>query len=289
MNSMTGFGSGRAESPLGAVTVELRSVNNRFLDVSARIPSELSAAEPSARAELQKRIHRGKVVLNARFDAIPGAAEHYDVNRPLLGMLEKFCRDRNESSSLAHLLTVPGIIVTHQDSAATEALQKLFATAFHAAMEGLKKDRRREGEALRAALRGIHERMTAALGIVDRGRQGLAAKYRDKLQERIAELLGPKGAALDAGRLEQEVALFADKADIEEEIIRLRAHLSRLNDILSDESDEGKGRALEFLNQEILREVNTIGSKSRDLDIITQVLELKNLAESMKEQTANIE
>ena len=133
------------------------------------------------------------------------------------------------------------------------------------------------------------ERMTAALGIVDRGRQGLAAKYRDKLQERIAELLGPKGAALDAGRLEQEVALFADKADIEEEIIRLRAHLSRLNDILSDESDEGKGRALEFLNQEILREVNTIGSKSRDLDIITQVLELKNLAESMKEQTANIE
>ena len=161
--------------------------------------------------------------------------------------------------------------------------------AFHAAMEGLKKDRRQEGEALRAELRGIHERMTAALGIVDRGRQGLAAKYRDKLQERIAELLGPKGAALDAGRLEQEVALFADKADIEEEIIRLRAHLSRLNDILSDESDEGKGRALEFLNQEILREVNTIGSKSRDLDIITQVLELKNLAESMKEQTANIE
>ncbi|MCC6547609.1 YicC family protein [Candidatus Sumerlaeota bacterium] len=286
---MTGFGSGRAESALGAMTVELRTVNNRFLDVSARIPQELSAAEPFARAELQKKIQRGKVVLNARFDAIPGVAEHYDVNRPLLAMLEQFCRDKGEVVSVAHLLTIPGVIVTQQDSAASETLQKLFASAFHAAMDALKKDRRREGDALRAALGNIHERMNAALEVVDKGRSGLVQKYQEKLHERIAELLGPKGATLDAGRLEQEVALFADRADIEEEMIRLRAHLARLSGILASDTDEGKGRALEFLNQEILREVNTIGSKSRDIDIVSQVLELKNLAESMKEQTANIE
>src|SRR5690606_28757353 len=109
--------------------------------------------------------------------------------------------------------------------------------------------------------------MHSCLAVVEQARPLVVEKYRQKLSERIADLLGPKGITLDTGRLEQEVALFADKADVAEEITRLGAHLDQLGELLSPGREDARGRALDFLNQEILREINTIGSKARDIDI----------------------
>jgi uncharacterized protein (TIGR00255 family) len=175
------------------------------------------------------------------------------------------------------------------DASQQETLEKLLRRALTEAVEGFAAERAREGEALRQAIADMRAAMVKHLASVGEARSEVVQKYRDRLKERLEELLGPQASVLDPGRLEQEVAFFADKADISEEVIRLGAHLDRLEQLLNDKEGASKGRALDFLSQEILREVNTIGSKSRDLDITRTVLELKGLVESLKEQVANVE
>lgn len=287
--SMTGYGSGRAESPIGSVTVEIRSVNSRFLDLAARLPQEFSAFEPMARQELQKRFQRGKIYLNVQFTPIPGAGSHYELNGPLLELLENACKARGEKPYLHMLLSVPGTVLTLSTESQQEELGRLFKKALGQAMEGFAAERAREGEALRQALLGLRASMLARLAVISAGRGEVVQKFRDRLKERMTELMGPSGVTLDPGRVEQEVAFFADKADLSEEVTRLEAHLTHFGTLLEDRETPAKGRALDFLSQEILREVNTIGSKARDLEITRQVLDLKNLVESLKEQVANLE
>jgi uncharacterized protein (TIGR00255 family) len=290
MNSMTGFGSGRAESAeLGSITIEIRSVNNRFLDLVMRMPPELSSFEPKARGLMQKRFTRGKVYINTRFEPIPGATERYELNAPLLAQLEKFCQDRGHAPNPETLLGIPGVVNIKSDESRLEELGQLYEKALKSAMNAFEKERQREGSQLRECLTEIFHAMGIHVEEIAGTRQQVVEKYSERLHERLEELLGPKGAALDPGRLEQEVAIFADKADINEEIQRLTAHLTRMEDLLKPDNRSAKGRALDFLNQEILRETNTIGSKARDLSITGHVLELKNLVENMKEQIANVE
>lgn len=286
---MTGFGSGRAESEVGALTVELRSVNSRFLEVSLRLPAEYGAQEPLIRAELQKALTRGKVSVSLHFAAAPGATERYELNLALVQALEKFCHDKGSTADPATLLAIPGVVVMVREEGQEEALRRLLQKALHRALEAMSESRFAEGAALKRALLTMRESMLARLAIIEDARYSVVEKYRAKLMERIEELLGPKGAGLDPGRLEQEVALFADKADIAEETTRLEAHLARLAELLESPPETAIGRQVEFLNQEILREINTIGSKCRDLEITRQVLDLKNLAENLKEQIANVE
>lgn len=290
MNSMTGFGSGQAESPeLGSIRMEMRSVNNRFLDVVVRLPQELSSLEALVRSRIQKRLSRGKVYLNIRFDPVPGATERYELNEPFLDRLEEFCRARGSEPRIETLLGIDGVVNVNVDESRLEELEALVAKALDGALSGMERERQREGDLLRNALRDIHSEMVARLGNVETARGQVVEKYQVRLKERIEELMGPQASSLDPGRIEQEVAIFADKADISEEVTRLDGHLGRLAEFLKPESKEAKGRALDFLAQEILREVNTIGSKARDLDMTHQVLELKNLVESLKEQIANVE
>lgn len=288
-SSMTGYGSGRAESAIGSVSVELRSVNSRFLDIAARMPQEFSAFEPTLRQELQKRFQRGKVYAQVQFSPIPGAGQHYALNGPLLELLEQACAARGEKPALSTLLAIPGAVLTLSSESQQEELGRLFRTAMEQAVKGFAAERAREGEALRQALAQLRDAMLARLATISAARGEVTTKFRDKLKERLAELLGPAGATLDAGRIEQEVALFADKADITEEVTRLEAHLQHFGTLLTDKDTPAKGRALDFLSQEILREVNTIGSKARDLEITRQVLDLKALVEALKEQVANLE
>jgi len=290
MNSMTGFGSGRCGSPtLGALSVEMRSVNSRFLDLVVRLPQELSALEPAARAGIQKRFTRGKLYVDVRFEPIPGATQRYEINEALVERLEDFCRSRGHEAKPEDLLGISGVVIALQDPSRLDEMTKLMEDALEEASKSMETDRRREGQVLREALLAILAQMRACHSAVAEFRHQVVERYRQKLQDRIADLLGPKGINLDSGRLEQEVALFADKADLSEEVTRLGAHLDRLEELLSSAGGEARGRALDFLNQEILREINTIGSKGRDLEITRQVLELKNHAESMKEQIANVE
>ncbi len=289
MNSMTGFGRGSAASPLGSLSVELRSVNGRFLDVSVRIPQELGPLEPVARTELQRHLSRGKVLLAVHFEAVPGAGEHYLLNEALISRLEEFCRQRGQEADLSRLLQIPGAVTIQPDGERFEQIEKQFREALGQAVGQLSADRAREGGQLRTVMVELQQQMVQRRRELDGLREAVVGRYRQRLEERLEELLGPRKSSLEPGRLEQEVAIFADKADVAEELARLDAHLEHLEQLLAPGNPEARGRQLDFLNQEILREINTIGSKARDLDTTRQILALKSLAESLKEQIANVE
>lgn len=288
--SMTGFGSGQATSDLGALSVEVRSVNHRALDLSLRLPSDFSSLEPVARQEIQRRLHRGKIYVNVQWSPVPGATQQYKLNEALLEMLVAACKARGEADPQPdRLLAIPGVVVSQADESQQEALEAMLRKALGQALDGLLAERAREGQALVADLQNLHRSLKGELEAVEGARGEVVEKYRQRLHERIEELLGAQKGALDPGRLEQEVAIFADKADIGEEVTRLAAHLDRLEASWSEKDPEPAGRGLDFLAQEILREVNTIGSKCRDLTITSNVLQMKVLVDGLKEQVANIE
>ncbi len=290
LKSMTGYGAGKCESEeLGSLQIDLRSVNSRYLEIYLRLPNELSTFDPIIRSYIQGQLHRGKVTVEVKFHAIPGSVEEYRVNEALLQALEEFTSRKGQEPSLDQLLQVSGVITVAPDDSKKELLESTFMKALEESMKGLIQEREREGQSLRSAMLEIAHEMLENLEKVDAARGAVTQKYQQKLLERLEELLGPKASSLDPGRLEQEVAFFADKADITEEVIRLRTHLQHLDKILSDTDKPVRGKKIEFLNQEIMREINTIGSKARDLEITGYVLQLKNLNESLREQTANIE
>ncbi|MEQ8822158.1 MAG: YicC/YloC family endoribonuclease [Sumerlaeia bacterium] len=299
MRSMTGFGRETAEGPLGSVTVELRSVNHRFLEIAVRAPSALAALEPELRARIKERLVRGRVDATVRFtpagdttgDA-PAVRLNIALVRSLAEQFRKALGTAEGSVRAAELLSVPGVLETGDAEAPTEeslaALGAILREALDGALDGLIAERTREGAALREALAAMAADMRGHAAAVSDGRDAVVDRYRERLQARLEKLLGPEGPALDPGRLEQEVLFFADKADISEECARLAAHLDALDAGIAAD-DEAVGRNLEFLTQEILREVNTTGSKCRDLDIGRHAMALKQLVESLKEQLANVE
>lgn len=291
MLSMTGFGSAQASIPAGRVSVEVRSVNARFLELGLRLPTALQALDPEVRNLVRGRLKRGKVDMVVRFEPAAEAAGAVRINRTALSLL---MRDLSELSPLGHkiapetLLGVPGIVSVPTEGELADSLRAAVLDVVGKSINALIAERRREGEALRAAFRGHHAALAAGLAVSNSARGEVVARYRDKLLARVNELLGPQSAALDPGRLEQEVVLFADKADLSEECQRLGAHLDQLS-ALVEKNEDSVGRSLDFLCQEILREVNTIGSKCRDLSITRAVLDMKAETESMRENIANVE
>lgn len=290
MQSMTGFGQGRRESPLGVLTVEIRGVNHRFVDLSLRMPQDFQAFEPWVRAEVQRRFTRGKITISVQFQSVPGLTQRFEINTPLLERLTEECRrlSGGREPSVENLLLIQGVVVAMPDEARAGQLKALFEEAMVEAFENFIGEREKEGEKLRSEVRQISGEMREAVSIIGEYAGEITDKYRQRLLERIEELLGPRMSTLDPGRLEQEVAIFSDKADIREEITRLLSHLSSLDEFVTGKTGDPIGRKIEFLTQEILRETNTVGSKCRDLDITREVLRLKNLCENLREQIANI-
>lgn len=291
MQSMTGFGAATRETEFGRIGAEARSVNNRFLELGFRLGQTFIHLEVPLRSELRQKIARGKVDITLRFEPADTVVPDVRINAHLLKSLARQLDEAGLSGSgdfrTEAFLQVPGVLITGSDTGGNEKLDALVCEIVHEAVERLVEERAREGAALREACLGHHDRMRALLDQVERSRDEVVEKYRVRLHERIEELMNAQKAALDPGRLEQEVAIFADKADISEECARLSAHLDALRG-LADESD-AVGRRLDFLVQEILREVNTIGSKCRDLDLARCVLDLKKETESLREQIANVE
>lgn len=291
MRSMTGFGSATRETPFGRVQVEVRSVNNRFLELNLRLGPQFSPLEGNLRALLRDRLERGKVDLTLRFTPADSFIPRAHVNTPLLlsllGELHAVL-PLSEHVRPESFLMVPGVLVAPEDIPVGEEAEAEIRAVVNEAVDKLIAEREREGGALGTVLRGQHARMSALATRIEAARGDIVQKYRERLHARIDEMLGPKAAGLDPGRLEQEVAIFADKADIAEECTRLAAHLDALARAI-DEKDKAVGRSLDFLVQEILREVNTTGSKCRDLEIARCVLELKAEVEALKENLANIE
>ncbi len=290
MHSMTGFGIARRDMAAGRLSVEMRSVNSRFAEVNIRFNQSLHAFEPELRSELRNRVRRGKVDVFVRFDPAEDRAAGARINAALMKELIAQIRkvDPLHDVSPASLLNVPGVVMADAEPDWKEEVGAELIAATREACDALAADRAREGEGLRTAFVETIAAMRVLADAIEQARGDVVARYRDRLLARIEELLGSKGAALDPGRLEQEVAVFADRADISEECQRLSAHLDAFSDLIAKQ-DEAVGRAMDFLCQEINREVNTLGSKCRDLDIARAVLDLKQHVESLRENVANVE
>lgn len=291
LRSMTGFGSGTATAGSESLTVELRSVNHKFCEVKVRLPRELAALEASVQKVVKDRVARGAVDVAVRRAARSSLGVVPQVD---LALAKEY---RRAWSDLAKALELPdtvslrdiaqqmNVIRLEEPQISLDDAQKAVEIALALALEALAKMREKEGLAL-------HADLSSRLALVAqwvKEVQELAPKaidaYRARLSERIAEL--SKGLAVDPQRLAQEVAFFAERTDVAEEMTRLDSHLVQFHELLK--SKEPSGRKMDFLVQEMHREVNTTGSKSQHAEISSRVMQLKAELERIREQVQNVE
>jgi uncharacterized protein (TIGR00255 family) len=288
---MTGFGSGeQAAAEQGKVSVELRAVNHRFLDVRVRAVRELGDMATFIEQLVRERFSRGRIEVSARGEALAAHAPVLDRDRAARAYRDlEALRDEvapGEPVPLSLLAAVPDLFVAREGS--SEALRDVLRRAFDAAAKDLDAMRAREGAALERDMREHLSRVVALAGDVERRAPDALVVTHDRLRERVTRLVATaETAAIDAARLEQEVAVLADRSDVVEEIARLRSHCEQLGAVLA--SDGPVGRRIDFLLQEMSREVNTIGSKSSDVSIARTVVELKVEVERLREQAQNVE
>jgi uncharacterized protein (TIGR00255 family) len=287
IHSMTAFGRERAATPQGDITVELRSVNHRYLDLNFKIPDSLRALEPQLRAGLTAKLARGKVDCLMRIQSQGERDLSLNLDRDRLRQLVSAIAEVNSAlaatrdPSPLEVLLFPGVCRLSELS--EEELQRTAGEIFERALASLAENRQREGEKL-AQL--INTRLARVAEIVSATREllpGLMQQQRERILDRLAELdIEP-----DQNRLEQELVYLAQKADVDEELDRLDAHIAEVRRTLARGGP--CGRRLDFLMQELNREANTLSSKSFSSSTTQQAVELKVLIEQMREQIQNIE
>lgn len=291
---MTGYGSARAQTEGGSVSVEIRSVNSRHLNLEIRVPAGAEDWEPPLRELLSDEIERGRVRTAVRAEEESGDAPPLELDR---GRVESYLtafRNLREEYALPGqvdlaLLAGCGDLLQERETRVTEwASRETVATAAREALGELVEMREREGAELEADLR---ERLSAIREELDRAEELAPRRLdaeRERLREAVAELV-PRLGEEDEQRIGREIAMLADKWDIGEEITRARAHLEGFDDYLSRPAGEPVGKRLKFLAQELHREINTLGAKGNDAEISRAVVEMKNELESMREQIENVE
>jgi uncharacterized protein (TIGR00255 family) len=290
IRSMTGFGAGRGASGGEELDVEVRSVNHKFCEVKVRLPRELSALEVEVAKLVKERLARGGVDVGVRRAAgAGGLAPRVDV-----ALAESYARAFAEIQArlglpghvaLADVLAAEGVVRLDERLLDLDAAREAARRGLSTALDALVAMRAREGEALARDLAARLDTVEALVARVASLAPQTVEHHRARLAERIAELT--RGVPLDAGRLAQEVALFADRTDVAEEMTRLASHVAQVRSLLR--SAEPAGRKLDFLVQEMHREVNTIGSKSQSAEIAACVVDLKAEIERMREQVQNVE
>ena len=289
-NSMTGFGS--AEGPVGdgRLEIELRTVNHRHLNTQLRLPAKLQDVEVELRELVRRHIHRGHVTLAARWtqeiSTDSRIALNIDRARDVVTALEELKKTLGLDGpiDIGFVARQPDVLTFAQSESGEFDGGEVRAVA-EVALEQLAAARAKEGEALGAELARLLTSIEQQLSEVERRAPDRITAERDRLRAAVADLLD--GRRLDEDRLAQEIALLADKLDITEEIVRLRAHLAAARDHLI--STEPIGKRLGFLGQEMLREINTIGSKGNDTTIARAVIAMKGELEKFREQTENLE
>jgi len=292
MKSMTGYGKAMVAGDDFSVSVDLKTVNNRFLDIHLRVGSELGSLEPSIKKRITSRLSRGRVDVTVSMERVAQIA--YEINRPLIAgyvsALKQLQQDFNIGGELDinAIVRIPGAVQPARngiDDRITSALER----ALDQALDELEKMREQEGEALKKELRERCQKIEALVPVIENSAAGLADAYRLRLQKRIGELLNRGGQVIeiDPVRLAQEVAYLADRSDVSEEMVRLRSHLTQFQEALDASGDAGK--MLDFLLQELNREANTTLSKSTDLAIKEAGLAIKAEVEKLREQVQNVE
>jgi len=285
--SMTGYASRSDELPLGTLSVEVRSVNHRYLDLTFRLPDEMRAFEPALREQFATRLTRGKVECRIGFQKNPTSIVGLEINSTLLHQLSALDLQVRESLPGAAPLSVndvlrwPGMLAA--DSLPLETLKAHTQALLEQVLDEFTRSRAREGDKLKQMLLERVERMEALALEVRPKIPLLVQSYRERLASRLRDAV----AELDEDRIRQELVLFSGKVDVEEELARLTTHLGETRRILNQGGAVGK--RLDFLMQELNRESNTLASKSVDIDVSQAAVELKVLIEQMREQVQNIE
>jgi uncharacterized protein (TIGR00255 family) len=291
VTSMTGFGRGEATSEGITATVELRSVNSRFLEVSSRLPRSLSLRENEIKEILRRYVVRGKISVVVSMERNNGEAVALRINPStarsyyrLLSDLKKALRLR-ETIKLAHLLQFSDIMEQEEGASEDEAEWEVARRAMESALVGFQQMRSQEGGELAADFRSRIGLLSERLDEVEVLSRGQVPRERERLRERIKQLI--EAEKIDEGRLELEIALLSDRLDVTEECVRFRSHNKFFLEALKGE--EAAGRRLNFLVQEMNREVNTIGSKSSAQEIAHIVVGMKEELEKIREQLQNVE
>jgi len=292
MLSMTGYGRGHAPLGRGSFVVEIRAVNHRFLDLRVRADSELTAEQHVLEAYVRKHVLRGRVDVSARLEGKLGTDVVLDRARARAAFAELIAlRDElapNESIPLSLLSGVPALF-SEVGAPAPEARLVAAEQAVQMACADLAHMRNLEGSALAVDLTRRAAGLLESVEKIAAATTNQSAALRDKLSARLRKLLdGMTDIPLDAGRLELEVALLADRTDVSEELTRLRSHVAQLRELLADTGGDPVGRKLEFLIQELGREANTVGAKIADAGAAQHALEVKAELERMREQVQNV-
>ena len=290
---MTGFGRATVAGEDFKAAVEIKTVNNRYLDIHLRLGQELNSLEMNLRKLISSRLSRGRVDLNISFER--SATTTYEINRPLVAGYINVLREIQQEFNLAgdgdiaSVTRLPGALTTARDGL-DEASVAGIERAIGEALDDLERMRESEGAALAGEMRGRVAKIEAEVPVIESAAEGLGDAYRQRLQKRIGELVNRGGGPtveLDAGRLAQEVAYLADRSDISEELVRLRSHLEQFRATIDSPGEVGK--RLDFLLQELNREANTVLSKSTEVSIKDAGLAIKAEIEKLREQVQNVE
>lgn len=292
IKSMTGFGRGEFSDTIHNFSVEIKTVNHRYNDIMIKMPKHLNYLEENIKRYIKKDINRGRVEVYINVEYISESPIDVSIDIPLAKAykyaLEKLIEELNieYKIGLGDILTLNDIVKTERKEMDKNIVWNCLTKALDIALENVKAMRIEEGIALKKDIECQLKTMNYMIVEIEKRAPFVVKEYKEKLKERIKELIDEE-CDLDEDRLNYEVALFADKSNINEEIVRFKSHVNQF--LKSLEYDEPIGRKLDFLIQEMNREINTIGSKASDLYITNYVVDIKSELEKIREQVQNIE
>ena len=294
IRSMTGFGGASVRADGVNYVVEARSVNNRYFKTLIRLPEDLQGLEPELEAALSKRLNRGSVTMIVRFtDNSGNAAARINplaVQRYLEQLREVPDFDHESATiDLGALMGLPGVVVADSGEERMERARSVLVGLVEEACAKVLAMRAREGQTLHADLEQHCELITEQLAVIRERAPIVVELYRERLRQRMNALLAESGTAVRDEDLVREVAVFAERSDLAEEVSRLQGHLEHFREIIDATEAKPVGRTLEFLTQEMLREANTIAGKSLDAQISRRIVEIKGAIDRIKEQVQNVE
>jgi len=291
IRSMTGYGKGHAEIQGLSLSVEIKSVNHRYGDVTVKAPRSMMSLENDIKKRISERLKRGKIDVFVNQDVCGDTVMVPTLNRPLaaayINLFEELRTDFAVDGGIPLSLVVSQkeVVTLKEGDLPIESLKECLETALSAALDSLEGMRVTEGE---ATCRDMEDKLSGVeqlLALVETRAPHVAVEWKGKLMERLARFAGD--IAVDPQRIAQEVAIFADRCDISEELVRFRSHLKQFRGLFN--GDEPVGRQMDFLVQELNREVNTMGSKSNDAELTRHVVAIKAELEKVREQVQNIE
>ena len=292
IRSMTGFGHGEVSNDKNQkVTVEMKSVNHRYCDISLKLPKKLAMFEANIRNIMKEYASRGKIDIYVSYEDLSETAVSLHYNQAMAAEYMQVFKKMQEDFGIETKITAealakyPEVVTLEEVQQDEEVWWELLEAALRQAAEKFVETRTIEGANLKNDLLGKLDQMAADVAFIERRSPQIIAEYRAKLEEKVKEFL--EDSAIEENRIAAEVTLYADKIAVDEEIVRLQSHISSMTDVL--ESDESIGRKLDFMAQEMNREANTILSKSSDVDLADHAIELKTNVEKVREQIQNIE